>query len=1360
MHEYGIDIGSVSIKIAEFYEGSLVKTDYLTHQGSPYNHLLQIIRKLTKPERIVITGNISNSVVEDLGIMRISEVNAIIKGLTYFHNDTRSIIEIGGVNSKFIAIEKGLRDFSSNTLCAAGAGIFLDQQAQRLCIPVERFGDIALHSRKPARIAGRCSVFAKSDMIHLQQIGTPVEDLIAGLCYALARNFKSAIIRGRKIDFPVAFIGGVAENKGMIKALKDVLNITEGNFVIPEYHKTISAIGAVLCARESGWKIKFKGTENFEKWLRQPERMSRLPPLDGRKKWHPNILVSPPSERTQAYLGVDIGSISTNLVLIDKKGKVLFRKYLWTQGRPIDAVMQGIAELKSEIGDKVEIIGVGTTGSGRYLIGNLIGADLIKNEISAQARAGIEIDPEVDTIFEIGGQDSKYISIENKTVVDFEMNKVCAAGTGSFLEEQTQILGVKLEDFGDRALEAKSPINLGERCTVFIGSEVIHHQNNLAERENLLAGLGYSTVFNYLNRVVGNKKIGEHILFQGGVAANKAVISAFEEVLKKKIIVPPNHDITGAIGIALLVRDRGIQKTNFKGFDLGKKLYKTDSFTCRHCSNECEINRIAIADEKPVFYGGRCERYEERERVESDNLPDLFEMRNEIFFQTQNIDGIPIGLPRALIFYELFPFFYRFLIRLGFNPILSEETNRKIVESGSGLAVADTCFPVKTALGHIEHLAKKGITDFFIPSVITMKPNSKCFSRSFVCPYVQSFPYQARAIFGKKIKIHSPVLYFDRSIETIRTALYEFARRFGRSKKEVDDAIRHGIKYQNSIQKKLSEMTNNILENYTNTVFLICSRPYNGYDLGLNLKLTQKIRNLGILPVPLDFTQLDFDNLAADFQNMYWHYGQKILSATKQIIDKKNIFPVYLSNFACGPDSFLITFFREKINGKPMLLLELDEHSGDAGFVTRLEAFADSIKDIKHVVKPANINACSTLKKDSIVYIPHMCDGAKILCSAMKFANIQAEVMNPPDEDSIMLGRQFTTGRECLPAIITAGDMLKKTKASDFEITRSSFFMAQGSGPCRFGQYYKLHRIILEKSGLKNVPIYAPNQGPSLFDDLGPMGLRFLLITWDGICAVDGLEAKIRKIRPYEINPGETDTIYATLLTVLCEKIEKGKDIIPVIKFAAKKLDSVRTKEILKPKIGIVGEIYIRSQKFSNGFLEKKLESMGCEVTLPSIAEWFFYTNYTRIRNCRWFKQYRRSIFTKIFDRYMQWRQRYIYRILGLDFEPPVVRTLNEAAKYIHSSFEGEAVLSVGKTIEYIKENFSGVVNVMPFTCMPGNIVTTIYEAIKNDYPEFPLLCLSFDGIANTLDVLRLETFVHQAKNLVLSKSDPHFRQQ
>ncbi|OPX17899.1 hypothetical protein BXT86_04015, partial [candidate division WOR-3 bacterium 4484_100] len=1119
MVEYGIDIGSVSLKLAQFTDRKLIRTEYHKHKGSPYNLLLKILQKIKSIDRLILTGALVKPLTDLLGALQVNEVEATTQGVLYFYPEAKSIIEIGGEDSKLITIHKNsIRDFASNTICAAGTGIFLDQQARRLCFDIEEFGKVGLKSKNPARIAGRCSVFAKSDMIHLQQIGTPVEDLIAGLCLALARNFKSVIAKGKEIYHPVVFVGGVAGNEGMVKAFQKVLDIKPEQLIIPEFYNCIGAIGAVLATRDNIKFPEYKGTEEFSRWLTRPKVIKRLPPLNGRKKWHPQIDMSRPRMKKIAYLGVDIGSISTNLVLIDKNGKVLARKYLWTRGRPIEVVLEGLRTLKQEVGDLIEIKGVGTTGSGRYLIGQFIGADLIKNEISAQARAGLEIEPEVDTIFEIGGQDSKYISIENGTIVDFEMNKVCAAGTGSFLEEQAEILGVELEQFGDQALKAKSPINLGERCTVFINSEVVHHQQDKNECENLLAGLGYSIVFNYLNRVVAGKKIGQKILFQGGVAANKAVVSAFEEVLKKEIKVPPNWDVTGAIGIALMVRDLGVQKTKFKGFDLTSKSYSSRSFICNKCSNECEINEITIAGEKPIYYGGRCGRYEEKEKSSNSQLPDLFSLRNRIFFKTEEADGIEIGIPRALVFYELFPFFYRFLRELGFKPVLSSPTTRKVIEMGAEISGADTCLPVKVAMGHIQSLLEKKLDKIFIPSVITMPRKNKVFPRSFICPYVQALPYMAQALFGGKIEIYAPYLYFDRGRAGIEESLYRFGVTFGKTRAEVKNAIEQAFKYQDKIQKEIDKMARNFLHRLNGPAFVICSRPYNGYDLGMNLDLPKKIRALGVPAIPLDFLPLDYQILKDDFYNMYWHYGQRLLAGAEYIARNENFYPVYISNFSCGPDSFLARFFKEKIGKKSTLIIELDEHTGDAGFITRCEAFYDSIKGTKTPVQTKKINPKSEVHKDRKIYIPYMCDSARVLASAMRYAGIDAEVMPFPDEESISIGRQYTTGRECLPAIITAGDMVKKLRSKDFIPERSGFFMAQGSGPCRFGQYYKLHRLILDELGYTDVPIYAPNQGPSLFDDLGKMGIKFLLKAWDGICAVDGIETLKRKIRPYEIN--------------------------------------------------------------------------------------------------------------------------------------------------------------------------------------------------------------------------------------------------
>ncbi len=1346
MREYGIDVGSVSLKLAEFIDGKLVKTLYLKHQGRPYNLLLETLDTIANIDTLSLTGSLTKDLADILGASYINEVEATTKGVLDFHPNIKSIIEIGGEDSKLINISNGsIKDFASNTICAAGTGIFLDQQARRLCFDVEELGAVALNSEKAARIAGRCSVFAKSDMIHLQQIGTKPEDLIAGLCLALARNFRSVIAKGKEVLSPVAFVGGVAANQGMVRSFQDVLKITKDQLIIPKHYNCMGAIGCVLKARELETRIDYKGADHLAAWLSRPKLINRLPPLDGHKKWHALTNFLPPQTKTKAFLGVDVGSISTNLVLIDEKANVLSRRYLWTKGRPLEVVLEGLADLEKEIGDKVEVMGVGTTGSGRYLIGEFIGADIIKNEISCQARAAIELDPQVDTIFEIGGQDSKFISLDKKAIIDFEMNKVCAAGTGSFLEEQAQALGIKLVEFGDRALDAKSPINLGERCTVFIGSEVVHHQKDTIERENLLAGLGYSIVFNYLNRVVNGKKIGNRIFFQGGVAANKAVVSAFEEVLKKEVRVPTNYDVTGAIGIALIARDSQIEKTKFRGFRLCQTPYESTSFTCRHCHNECEVNKIAVQDEKVIFYGGRCERYEEKEHKAKSNLPDLFRLRNEIFFKTEEAQGIEIGIPRTLIFYEMFPFFYRFLVALGFKPILSEPTNRKIIEMGTEVSSADTCLPVKIALGHVRSLIDKGIKQLFMPSVITMPPHSQDFDRSFVCPYVQTMPYLTRAIFGE-IQIHEPYLYFDRGKKGIEESLIEFGRKFGKNDKEIKTAIDKALSYQREVQEKVHELGKDIVEKIDDFAFVVCSRPYNGYDLGMNLDLPKKIRDLGIQAIPIDLLPVDYGAIREDFSNMYWHYGQRILAAAEMISQNKKLFGVYLSNFSCGPDSFLIRFFKEKLAEKPFLLLELDEHSADAGFITRCEAFHDSIKSTPHACTSKTIKAKSEIKKNRTIYIPNMCDSAQAFASAMRYAGIDAQVLPAPDEESVIIGREHTAGRECLPAIITAGDMVRKIKKADFQPEKSAFFMAQGSGPCRFGQYYKLHRIILDELGYPDIPLYAPSQGPSLFDDLGPMGLRFLILAWDGICATDGLEAKSRRIRPYEKEPGKVDKIYQETLQEICAYLERGRNILPLIRAARHKFDQVPVHDFKKPKIGIVGEIYVRSQDFSNSFLIRKLETLGCEVSLPSIGEWFFYTNFTRVRNCYWFGEYRRSIFTKIFDRYMRWRQNKIFNVLGLTKEADIRTLLNHASHYLHHTFEGEAVVTIGKTIEYMKEKYSGVINVMPFTCMPGNIVTTIFKAVKDKYPEFPLLILSFDGLDHAIDAMRLETFVGQAR--------------
>ncbi|MFQ6079462.1 MAG: acyl-CoA dehydratase activase-related protein, partial [Thermodesulfobacteriota bacterium] len=691
-------------------------------------------------------------------------------------------------------------------------------------------------------------------------------------------------------------------------------------------------------------------------------------------------------EKVNAYLGLDVGSISTNLVVIDEDENVLAKRYLMTAGRPIEAVRRGLKEIGDEVGDRVCIRGCGTTGSGRYLTADFVGADIVRNEITAQATAAAHIDPQVDTIFEIGGQDSKYISLENGVVVDFEMNKVCAAGTGSFLEEQAEKLDISIkEEFGTLALQARCPIRMGERCTVFIESDLVHHQQRAARTDDLVAGLSYSIVQNYLNRVVGEKRIGNRIFFQGGTAFNKGVVAAFERWLGKDVVVPENHDVTGAIGVAILAKEEKTwEKSTFKGFDLSERKYELTTFECKGCSNMCLIRKVSVEGEKPLFYGSRCEKYDVIKRSKAGDLPDIFSEREGLLFAPyegeENLpeDAPVIGIPRILHFHELFPFWKVFFTELGYRIVLSDFTNKELIREGVETIVAETCFPIKAAHGHVLNLLKKGIKDIFIPSVINIKSPDPEIELTQTCPYVQSFPYAGKSSidfdqYGASVL--QPIIHFGWEREHVEKELVKFGRELKRSAPAVKEAFAKAEANQKKFYDTLIQRGREVLEGLKpgERAMVIVGRPYNSCDSGINLEVPKKLKELGMLALPMDYLPLDSASRKEGIKEMYWRYGQRILSAAHLIRENRHLQAVFISNFGCGADSFIFHFFRDTLRGKPFLQLEIDEHSADAGVITRCEAFLDSLK---HAKEGVGEKIRRPLRTDNTrrIYIPYMCD--------------------------------------------------------------------------------------------------------------------------------------------------------------------------------------------------------------------------------------------------------------------------------------------------------------------------------------------------------------------------------------------------
>jgi predicted CoA-substrate-specific enzyme activase len=1375
--------------------GDVIEEQYLRHHGQPMKTAAEALRVLHSRfgdaiVGIASTGSGGRVVSNALGGTFINEVVAQATATGLLHPEVRTILEIGGEDSKLLFLRHDapghteVADFAMNAMCAAGTGSFLDQQANRLGLSIEDFGSLALRSEHPPRVAGRCSVFAKSDMIHLQQQATPVHDIVAGLCYALARNFKSTVGSSAPMEAPVSFQGGVAANPGIVKAMRDVLGLDEADFVIPEHFASMGAIGAALHALAGGGLVAPDWSHLDELAAFAAQRASRQLPqllLDKSAIMPAEVFHPEPAEgeRVPAYLGIDVGSISTNLVVIDRDRQVLAKRYLMTAGRPIEAVRQGLLEIGTEVGALVDIRGVCTTGSGRYLTSDFVGGDVVKNEITAQARGALEIDPDVDTIFEIGGQDSKFISLDHGHVVDFEMNKVCAAGTGSFLEEQAERLGISIKgQFADLAFGSTTPADLGERCTVFMETELTRQQQAGAPVEDLVAGLAYSIVYNYLNRVVGRKRIGDRIFFQGGTAFNRAVVAAFEQVTGRPITVPAHNEVTGALGCAVIAleHDHG-QGSRFKGFDLSQRSYSIESFECTDCPNRCEINVVRVEGEKELFYGSRCEKYDvDRKSRKRPDIPDLFRERERMLLRSGGPDReLPddaprIGIPRGHLFFDLYPFWRALFAELGCRVVLSDATNKAIIHEGVEQSTAEWCFPCKVLLGHVLNLVDKDIDYLFLPSVINQAQLGAETTDSFVCPYVQSAPYWANAALGLdalEIPVLSPILYFDYGERHFVEALSDMARTLGANPSRLKAAVAKAVQALGEFDKSLRDRGKEILDNLPADKYAVAviGRSYNSCDPGANLEIPQKLRDMGVLALPLDYLPLESVQLRGDWFNMYWKYGQKILAAAEIVADDPRLYPVYITNFGCGPDSFILRFFAERMGAKPSLVIEIDEHSADAGMITRSEAFFDSIEQVHgrkfadgKFFRPLSIQPGS----QRTILIPNMSGHAFAIAAGFQACGMNAEVLAEPDDETLYWGRRYTSGKECFPAIVTTGDMVKRCQQPGFDRDRYAFFMGGSGGPCRFGQYNSLQRLVLDELGFEDVPIYAPNQASSFYTDMGIVGRKFVHLTWRGIVAADVLDKALNETRPYETEPGATDSAYWDSLDDMCEVVRAGgglDDLVTALersrdRFARVPID--RSRE--KPIIGLVGEFYVRASRFSNQNVIAQIEALGGEVWAAPVYEWFLYRNFRRDMRARQRGHWRLRIKNTLTDRVMKHDEHRLVDtfegFLRNAHEPATKEVLSYAAPYCHRTFEGEAIMTVGKAVDFAKRGLSGVVSVMPFTCMPGTISHALLKRFRTDYDDIPFLNMVYDGMEQSTANTRLEAFMHQAREYMHRHED------
>jgi predicted CoA-substrate-specific enzyme activase len=995
-HYYvGIDAGSVSLNCVLVDQDRKIVHEfpYRRHFGKVEEEAFLVLKEIYRDfgkeniRSIAFTGNHGKKLSEELGAFYEFETISQVLGVLFIRPDARTIISMGGQDTALFQIRHfdqswELEYFNTNGPCASGTGSFIDQQAERLATSLyerkqaspKRIDDtladfirLGLQSRKPANVACRCTVFTKSDMIHLQNKGERLEDIIYGLHLGNARNYISTIVTTRFLEEPIVFVGGVSLNALQVQAFKTYFP----ELLVPPCSTTTGAIGVALKAHESHRQDRI----DPEIPGALPDRPELTLPVAFRLSLHKTrwadtgrIQKRLLADKTKVYLGIDIGSTTTKYALINENREIIDKSYVPTQGKPIEVTQRLLKHIMEELGRRIDIVGTATTGSGRNVVGDFLNADLIIDEITAHARGAVEIDPVVDTIFEIGGQDSKFISISNTYPLDFDMNKVCAAGTGSFLHELAGKYGINIVgEFQEIALSSEKPVKLAERCTVFMESDLVAYHQKGAERKDLIAGLCYAIVHNYLNRVVGKRKIGQRIMFLGGPSLNMGVVAAFENVLGREILVPSHREVLGAYGAALSVREKTAQEnrqsSTFRGLESAVKDRMGYTTKVCHadpsCHNECKL-KIYNFDGRRSIWGGECGRYDVL-RIKGSKKENTFETRREIW-QTymegvyvelkdgrlMEADGRPtVGMMRALYGIHTSVLWAHFFDQLGYRLVLTPPTNEQISKAGIESMVAETCYPVKVAHGHAK--AMEGKTRYlFMPTLVDM-PTPEPTEMGYYCPLVQSISFMVRAALNRdKASMLDPTIHLKHKPDILAQELFEQIRaKLHVSKKAVKSALLYALERHHRFLGDLHQRGRAILEtrNPEDPIVVVTGRPYNLYDERLNLRLGQNLAKVGLAALPMDLLDVSSMDLS-EFPSMYWGSGAQILRTAKLTRQRPNCFGLHLTNFSCGADSFIEHFYKYLMGNKPSLILELDEHSAVAGVMTRLEAFKNVIDNV------------------------------------------------------------------------------------------------------------------------------------------------------------------------------------------------------------------------------------------------------------------------------------------------------------------------------------------------------------------------------------------------------------------------------
>jgi predicted CoA-substrate-specific enzyme activase len=1418
----GIDIGSLSFCYALIdRNGSILQSGYLFHHGNIYGLLNETLAGMDLSLVRQVAYNHKSGDFFTAGVS-VNEQVSLIEGALFQQPDIGSMFVIGGETFGLILFDEQnrYRRYIANSSCAAGTGGFLDQQAERLGLSdsaeLSRLAD-SFHG-EPPKIATRCAVFAKTDLVHCQQQGYSLEAICAGLCQGLAHTIADTLVKGVTLREPVLAVGGVSNNPKVMRYLAEVIG---SPLVIPHFSAITGAIGCALTARDRAPDPDSSRQFSSQTLLKQQNQVKHyfFAPLTPRLSVVPDFAAHPryvshnvevdlynlPARkgRLPVYLGIDIGSTSTKAVVMDSGGedRILFGLYTRTFGQPIKAtqsLLRVLGEIEEQHGLHFDFCGVGTTGSGRKFMQKVVNADLAADEITAHARAAYALNPRVDTVIEIGGQDAKFTVMENGRVTFSAMNYVCAAGTGSFIEEQARRLDVTLDNYAERAMGTPAPLT-SDRCTVFMERDLNHYLSLGYAKDELLAAALHSVTDNYLSKVARLDKIGEVICFQGATAKNAALVAAFEQKLEKPVFVSQYCHLTGALGICLLLREKQLRESRFRGIAFYKETPTVTEEVCDLCNNHCKLNRLTLAGES-IVWGFLCGREEAdtKRRPANPAAFDLLGSRHRIFdpFATQNEavaptpprieggnglevelalarlkesfelnvlnvrhklfafgrdelpanrgkDAITIGIPAALYLLEYIPFWKLFFGKLGFRVYVSP-AREDLLEKGKEIAGAEFCAPMSYWHGHVLE-ASRHADYLFLPVMLAGEDARAIRHYCYYSNYAVALLRNNDALRTER-KCIAPLIDFSGPAIHNVQQIYEslpWEMRFIQTPGEIREAYYQAWNWFTSRKGLLVEIFRRQRKQAGDIDVALLGRPYVIMDPVLNKDIPQKFNELGIRTFFQDMlpdTEIGADSPGREFMDWnHWKYGAHILEAAEYVGRSPGLYPVYLSAFKCSPDAFVLNYFKEIMDayGKPYLILQIDENGSAVGYETRIESVVETFRNhFRHNnpvprQKPRHRVSRLPFRGQTILvpnYDPLSCS---LICAAFEHGGYRARLIEETPQ-TVASSLRLNDG-QCLPLSCIVQGIVETIRKYRLKPENTALYLnAMVRTACNLPQYPLMAKKLLEQrgDGFEKVEVFA--------SEFEMKGLPLELIH-DIYCSylLGGLLRKIGcRLRPCERSPGQTDRVIENARLRLHRCIATGETKEAVFREIVADFSRipVANRPGTRPKVAIIGDLYVRDNEAFNQGLIADLENYGAEVvTVP-------FTYVVRLildRDIRYLLEDRRYLAVagnKLLAEVLETTERRFYQvarnILQEDF-PTFDNAIFDHLKKYHVSLShgGETAQNIMKIFSLLRHypDIALFIHVNPLFCCPALVSEALFKTIEKDI-GIPIVSLMYDG--------------------------------